>query len=54
MRIAFHPQDQTFEVTDAAIERDPDFIPDITALWAQGGHSAAVRQFFHRLEQAAR
>ncbi|HEY9438996.1 MAG TPA: DUF262 domain-containing protein, partial [Streptomyces sp.] len=49
LRIAFHPQDQTFEVTDAAIERDTAYIPDITKLWAPGGHRGAVREFFHRL-----
>jgi hypothetical protein len=53
LRIAFHPQDQTFEVADAAIERDTAYIPDITKLWAPGGHRGAVREFFHWLEQAA-
>jgi hypothetical protein len=53
MRIAFRPEDQTFEVTDAAIERDAHFIPDITALWAQGGYKSTVRQFFGRLAQAS-
>ncbi|MGV9692327.1 GmrSD restriction endonuclease domain-containing protein [Streptomyces sp. NPDC003444] len=52
VRIAFHPEDQTFEVTDAAIERNAHFIPDITALWTQGGYKSTVRQFFQRLEQA--
>ncbi|RNL73092.1 DUF262 domain-containing protein [Streptomyces sp. I6] len=52
VRIAFHPGDQTFEVTDAAIERDAHFIPDITALWARGGYKSTVRKFFQRLEQA--
>ncbi|WP_326685021.1 DUF262 domain-containing protein [Streptomyces microflavus] len=52
VRIAFHPEDQTFEVTDAAIERNAHFIPDITALWAPGGYKPTVRQFFQRLEQA--
>uniref|UniRef100_UPI003F492918 DUF262 domain-containing protein n=1 Tax=Microbacterium aurantiacum TaxID=162393 RepID=UPI003F492918 len=32
IRIAFRPADETFEVTDAAIEKDPEFLPDITAL----------------------
>lgn len=36
IRIGFKPSDQTFEVTDAAIERDPEFIPDITVLWSDG------------------
>src|SRR2546421_641066 len=34
IRIAFRPEDQTFEVADAAIDRDAHFIPDITALWS--------------------
>jgi hypothetical protein len=51
IRIAFHPEDQTFEVADAAIERDAHFIPDITALWSNG-YKTSVRQFFERLGQA--
>ena len=34
IRIAFRPLDGVFSVTDAAIERDPEYIPDITVLWA--------------------
>ena len=33
IRIAFRPENESFEVTDAAIERDPEFIADITVLW---------------------
>jgi hypothetical protein len=33
IRIAFHPAEERFEVTDAAIERDPEFIADITRIW---------------------
>jgi hypothetical protein len=51
IRIAFHPENETFEVTDAAIERDAHFIPDITALWSNG-YKTTVRQFFDRLLQA--
>ncbi|MFG1918259.1 DUF262 domain-containing protein [Micromonospora sp. NPDC048898] len=50
IRIAFRPDDETFEVADAAIERDAHFIPDITALWSTG-YKATVRQFFDRLGQ---
>jgi hypothetical protein len=50
IRIAFRPDDQTFEVADAAIERDAHFIPDITALWSNG-YKTTVRQFFERLGQ---
>ena len=48
IRIAFRPDDETFEVTDAAIERDPEFIADITVLWA-GRYRATVRSFLDRL-----
>jgi hypothetical protein len=32
--IAFRPRDQKFEVADASIKRDPEWIPDISNLWA--------------------
>lgn len=50
IRIGFRPADETFEVTDAAIERDPEFIPDITALWTDG-RKRTVREFLKRLSQ---
>ena len=34
IHISFRPRDAAFEVTDAAIRRDPEFIPDISKLWA--------------------
>jgi hypothetical protein len=52
IRIAFRPEDQTFEVADAAIERDAHFIPDITALWSSG-YKTTLRQFFERLDKAS-
>ncbi|KAB1928602.1 DUF262 domain-containing protein [Micromonospora noduli] len=52
IRIAFRPEDDTFEVSDAAIERDPHFIPDITTLWLNG-YQPSVRQFFERLRKAS-
>lgn len=33
INIAFRPRDALFEVTDAAIRRDPEFIHDISQLW---------------------
>ena len=48
IRIAFRPTDETFEVADAAIERDPEFIADITVLWANG-YKSTVRNFMTRL-----
>lgn len=52
IRIAFRPSDETFEVTDAAIEKDPEFIPDITALWQPAGYKVAFRKFVARLGEA--
>ena len=48
MRLAFRPVDETFEVTDAAIEKDPEFIPDITTLWGDS-YKSTVRSFLNRL-----
>ncbi len=48
IRIAFRPTDETFEVTDAAIERDPEFIADVTVLWASR-YKSTVRDFMTRL-----
>lgn len=50
IRIAFRPEDETFEVTDAAIERNPEYIPDITVLWA-GKYRSTVRAFLGHLGQ---
>lgn len=36
IQIAFRPTDQKFEVFDAAIAKDPEFIPNISVLWAKG------------------
>ena len=48
IRIAFCPKEERFEVTDAAIERDPEFIPDITNLWTEG-YRSTERRFFEQL-----
>lgn len=48
IKIAFRPIDETFEVSDAAIERDPEFIPDVTVLWART-YKSTVRGFMARL-----
>ena len=37
IRIAFRPRDRRFGVTDAAIARDPEYIPDISEVWNGGG-----------------
>lgn len=48
IRIAFRPSDETFEVADAAIRRDPEFIADITELW-KGRYKTIVNTFLARL-----
>ena len=50
IRIAFRPSDSTFAVTDAAIERDPEFIADISSVWVPGERKNVVRAFLKRLE----
>ncbi|MDX1993961.1 MAG: DUF262 domain-containing protein [bacterium] len=49
--IAFRPKDQTFAVTDAAIWKDPEYIPDISALW-QTSRNRFENSFFERLRNA--
>jgi hypothetical protein len=36
LQIAFNPLTETFDVPDAAIRRNPEYIPDITPLWTSG------------------
>lgn len=50
IQVAFRPGDETFEVVDAAIARDPEFIADITTLWA-AGYKTTVRGFLQRLAE---
>ena len=48
IRIAFRPADATFAVADAAIDKDPEFIPDVSALWSPGERRNVVRGFLRR------
>lgn len=51
IQIAFRPRDQKFEVADAAIWRDPEFIPNISDLWAgELSRNRFVKQFISRLD----
>jgi hypothetical protein len=44
IRVAFRPSDATVTVTDAAVERDAEFIPDVSVLWeSEGGRRKVVR-----------
>lgn len=46
--IAFRPRDGQFDVTDAAIEKDPEFLPNITQLW-MGEDWEVIETFVERL-----
>ncbi len=51
--IAFRPKDQVFEVTDVAIRRNPEFIPDISDLWSgEKTRNRFVKDFLARLAQS--
>lgn len=39
IEVAFHPRDGKFEVADAAIRRNPEWIPNISVLWSSGKSS---------------
>ena len=50
IEIAFRPRDASFEVTDAAIRKDPEFIPNISELWASNKPSRRfINDFLDRL-----
>jgi hypothetical protein len=51
IKLAFRPRDGRFEVTDAAIEKDPEFLPNITRLWV-GEDWEVVNEFVERLRAA--
>lgn len=48
INIAFRPADESFEVSDAAIRRDPEYIADVTPLWGDS-YRSVVRDFLARL-----
>lgn len=50
IEIAFRPRDGRLEVADAAIRKDPEFIPNISTLWTSGKPSfSLVNEFLARL-----
>lgn len=50
IRLAFRPTDAVFEVTDAAVENDPEFIPDISEVF-KGSFLTFVNKFLGKLEE---
>jgi hypothetical protein len=54
IEISFRPRDGKFEVADAAIRRDPEWIPNISTLWASGKSSyTMVKGFLEGADQKA-
>jgi hypothetical protein len=51
IRLAFRPRDERFDVTDAAIEKDPEYLADITPLWT-GDDFEVIEGFIERLQAA--
>jgi len=52
IEIAFCPADGTFEVCDAATRKDPEYIPDVSAIWADGRSSySIVKDFLQKLRE---
>lgn len=50
IRVAFRPRDHAFEVTDAAVENDPEFIPDISEVF-KGSFLSFVTKYLAKLEE---
>lgn len=54
IEVAFRPRDGKFEVADAAIRRDPEWIANISGVWASGKSSyQMVKTFLKQLEAKA-
>lgn len=51
IRIAFRPRDETFEVTDAAIVKDPEFIADISEVFSHSASYSYIGKFMNRLKE---
>jgi hypothetical protein len=51
--IAFRPRDHRFDVADAAIKRDPEYIADISQLWSgELSRNRFVKEFISRLRES--
>lgn len=52
IEMSFRPRDGKFDVADAAIRRDPEWIPSISELWADGKSSyTLVKQFLAQVRE---
>ncbi len=51
LEISFRPRDGKFDVSNAAILRDPEFIPDISVIWSSGSSShRIISEFLERVK----
>lgn len=54
IEVAFRPRDSKFDVADAAIRRDPEWIANISEIWSSGKSSRKlVNDFINRLSEKA-
>ena len=51
IKIAFHPLNEIFKVGDAATDRDPEYIPNITSLWSGEGDYVIISEFITKLKE---
>ena len=52
IRIAFQPKEKRFKVTNPAIEKDPEWISDISELWKPDTNTFTfVNAFLQRLKE---
>ncbi len=51
IKIAFRPIDAIFKVGDAATDRDPEYIPDLSNLWSGEGDYAVISKFIFQLKE---
>ena len=51
IKIAFRSIDAIFKVGDAATDRDPEYIPDLSALWSGEGDFAIISNFISALKE---
>lgn len=51
IKIAFRPVDATFMVGDAATDKDPEYIANVSELWSGEGDYAIISGFISRLRE---
>ena len=51
IKIAFKPIDSIFKVGDAATDRDPEYVADISSLWSDEGDNFIINSFLTKLKE---